>query len=158
MTALLCRNLELILSFPGEKSAYEFFMVTFLVEIAAVPGIKVWDGLRNFLISFASTCTVNHIMNTVMTLLQFPNVSSVVVMVLQDTPEVTNGVHQGDVTMETRDLQSISLALGDMKEVLLLFPSRQNIASNKWLFNLQIKFENSSRLDHYLGSFAYKSK
>lgn len=142
MTALPCRNLELILSFPGEKSAYGFFMVTFLIEIVAVLGIKVRDGLRNFLIILH--LHVNHNMNTVMTLLQFPNVSSVVVMVLQDTPEVTNGVHQGDVTMETRDLQSISLALGDMKDVLLLFPSRQNIASNKWLFNLQIKFENSS--------------
>lgn len=36
-----CRNLELLLSLPGGDSVRGFFMVTLLVELAAVPALKV---------------------------------------------------------------------------------------------------------------------
>lgn len=41
-------------------------------------------------------------------------------MLLQAIPQVIHGVNQGDVTMVTRALESISVALDDMKEALKL--------------------------------------
>ncbi|XP_012685850.1 indoleamine 2,3-dioxygenase 1 isoform X2 [Clupea harengus] len=70
-------NLELLFTLPGGKSVHGFFMVTLLVELAAVPGIRA-------------------------------------------IPEVINGVNQGDVTMVTRALESISLAIDCMREALKL--------------------------------------
>ncbi|KAG5280589.1 hypothetical protein AALO_G00061840 [Alosa alosa] len=70
-------NLELLFTLPGGKSVHGFFMVTLLVELAAVPGLRA-------------------------------------------IPQVINGVHQDNVTMVTRALESISLAIDGMKEALKL--------------------------------------
>jgi len=37
----VCRNLELLVSLPGGDSVRGFFMVTLLVELAAVPALRV---------------------------------------------------------------------------------------------------------------------
>lgn len=70
-------NLELLFSIPGGPSVHGFFMVTLLVELAAVPGIKA-------------------------------------------IPQVINGVCQGDVTMVTEALDTISESIDSMREALKL--------------------------------------
>ena len=38
---LSCRNLELLVSLPGGDSVQGFFLVTLLVEVAAIPALRV---------------------------------------------------------------------------------------------------------------------
>ncbi len=57
-----CRNLELLVSLPGGDSVRGFFMVTLLVELAAVPAlrVKIYSKIREFMQYVLELLTENY--------------------------------------------------------------------------------------------------
>ena len=52
----MSRNLELLVSLPGGDSVHGFFMVTLLVELAAVPALRVNIGILKSLLKRMWKC------------------------------------------------------------------------------------------------------
>lgn len=52
----ICSNLELLVSIPGGDSAQGFFLVTLLVELAAVPAVKVREILQKVMVVYYRMC------------------------------------------------------------------------------------------------------
>jgi hypothetical protein len=52
----MSRNLELLVSLPGGDSVRGFFMVTLLVELAAVPALRVNLGILKSMLKSILIC------------------------------------------------------------------------------------------------------
>ncbi|KAK1787069.1 hypothetical protein P4O66_017444 [Electrophorus voltai] len=120
-------NLELLFSLPGGDSVRGFFLVTLMVEKAAVPGLKArgldWTATGNRGRTFLPLGVVL-VQHSVVSVLKFRELhireSKGEISISQVIPDVIGGIRHGDVAMVTRALNIISQAIGSMKEALQL--------------------------------------
>lgn len=112
----LVSNLELLLSLPGGDSVRGFFLVTLLVEKAAVPALTVKSFLKHFVVDEARP------RNIMVDLVG----GSMFHSAFQSIPVVINGVRDGDIKAVTRALEDISHGIKDMTDKLKLMHGRKN--------------------------------